>query len=170
MKKYLTFLFFPNLVISHSLDNVTHIHMEGVFLLLITLIFFVELLRRKRQPCCKAMNEIVTIINEVGFPIAATLGLGFFLWKLLNKIVNGMEQKIDVVDDKINESLQAVEKRLDSKLDSQTQILIQLIDRVRSVDNEIIRQDILLKTILGVPNLIEKDKIAKANQKDKRKD
>ncbi len=81
-----------------------------------------------------------------------------------------MEQKIDVVDDKINESLQAVEKRLDSKLDSQTQILIQLIDRVRSVDNEIIRQDILLKTILGVPNLIEKDKIAKANQKDKRKD
>ena len=112
------------------------------------------------------MNEIVTIINEVGFPIAATLGLGFFLWKLLNKIVNGMEQKIDVVDDKINESLQAVEKRLDSKLDSQTQILIQLIDRVRSVDNEIIRQDILLKTILGVPNLIEKDKIAKANQKD----
>ena len=116
------------------------------------------------------MNEIVTIINEVGFPIAATLGLGFFLWKLLNKIVNGMEQKIDVVDDKINESLQAVEKRLDSKLDSQTQILIQLIDRVRSVDNEIIRQDILLKTILGVPNLIEKDKIAKANQKDNRKD
>ena len=116
------------------------------------------------------MNEIVTIINEVGFPIAATLGLGFFFWKLLNKIVNGMEQKIDVVDDKINESLQAVEKRLDSKLDSQTQILIQLIDRVRSVDNEIIRQDILLKTILGVPNLIEKDKIAKANQKDKRKD
>ena len=81
-----------------------------------------------------------------------------------------MEQKIDVVDDKINESLQAVEKRLDSKLDSQTQILIQLIDRVRSVDNEIIRQDILLKTILGVPNLIEKEKIAKANQKDKRKD
>ena len=116
------------------------------------------------------MNEVVTLINEVGFPIAATLGLGFFLWKLLNKIVNGMEQKIDVVDDKINESLQAGEKRLDSKLDSQTQILIQLIDRVRSVDNEIIRQDIFLKTILGVPNLIEKEKIAKANQKDKRKD
>ena len=116
------------------------------------------------------MNEVVTVINEVGFPIAATLGVGFFLWKLLKKIVNGMEQNIDVVDDKINESLQAVEKRLDSKLDSQTQILIQLIDRVRSVDNEIIRQDILLKTILGVPNLIEKEKIAKANQKDKRKD
>ena len=116
------------------------------------------------------MDDLVKIINEVGFPIAATLGLGFFLWKLLNKIINGMEQKIDVVDDKINESLQAVEKRLDSKLDSQTQILIQLIDRVRSVDNEIIRQDILLKTILGVPNLIEKEKIAKANQKDKRKD
>ena len=51
------------------------------------------------------MNEIITLINDVGFPIAMTLGLGFFVWKLLNKIIIGMEQKIDVVDDKINESL-----------------------------------------------------------------
>ena len=116
------------------------------------------------------MDDLVKIINEVGFPIAATLGLGFFLWKLLNKIINGMEQKIDVVDDKINESMAAMEKRLDSKLDSQMNILIQLIDRVRSVDNEIIRQDVFLKTMLGAPNLIEKEKLAKSQLKDKRKD
>ena len=116
------------------------------------------------------MNEIITLINDVGFPIAMTLGLRFFVWKLLNKIINGMEQKIDVVDDKINESLTAVEKRLDAKLDSQMNILVSLIDRVRSVDNEIIRQEVFLKTALGAPQLIEKDKIAKAQQKDKRKD
>ena len=116
------------------------------------------------------MNEIITLINDVGFPIAMTLGLGFFVWKLLNKIINGMEKKIDVVDDKINESLTAVEKRLDAKLASQMNILVSLIDRVRSVDNEIIRQEVFLKTALGAPQLIEKDKIAKAQQKDKRKD
>ena len=45
-----------------------------------------------------------------------------------------------------------------------------LIDRVRSVDNEIIRQDTLLKTMLGVPQLVQKDKIAKADRDDQRKD
>ena len=116
------------------------------------------------------MDDLVKIINEVGFPIAATLGLGFFLWKLLNKIINSMEQKIDIVDDKINESMAAMEKRLDSKLDSQMGILVQLIDRVRSVDNEIIRQDVLLKTLLNAPELIEPDKLSKSERSDKRKD
>jgi len=41
---------------------------------------------------------------------------------------------------------------------------------VRSLDNEIIRQDTMIKTILGVPQLINSDKIAKAGRNDKRKD
>ena len=32
------------------------------------------------------MEAVVTLINEVGFPIAAALGLGLFIWKLINKI------------------------------------------------------------------------------------
>ena len=116
------------------------------------------------------MDDLVKIINEVGFPIAATLGLGFFLWKLLNKIINGMEQKIDVVDDKVNEQLKAMEGRLQQKLDSQQGILVSLIDRVRSVDNEIIRQDVLLKTLLNAPELIEPDKLSESERDDKRKD
>jgi hypothetical protein len=47
---------------------------------------------------------------------------------------------------------------------------VALIDRVRSVDNEIIRQDTLLKTMLGVPNLVQREKIAKAERDDQRKD
>ncbi len=49
-------------------------------------------------------------------------------------------------------------------------MLVGLIDRVRSLDNEIIRQDTMIKTILGVPNLINIDKIAKADRDDQRKD
>ena len=116
------------------------------------------------------MNEAVQLKNEVGFPIAAAGGLGFFIWKLINRIIDGMESKIDTVDDKVQAQLNALEERLGTKLDSQHGILVALIDRVRSLDNEIIRQDTLVKTILGVPQLIDSQKIAKAERDDQRKD
>ena len=45
------------------------------------------------------MDDIVRLITELGFPVAAALGLGIFVWKLINRIIDGMESKIDVVDD-----------------------------------------------------------------------
>jgi len=114
--------------------------------------------------------DAVAIITELGFPIAAALGLGMFVWKLINRIIDGMESKLDTLDDKLNASLVNLEERLGGKLDSQHGILVALIDRVRSLDNEIIRQDTMIKTILGVPQLINIDKIAKADRDDQRKD
>jgi hypothetical protein len=116
------------------------------------------------------MDSFVQLINEVGFPIAAALGLGLFIWKLINRIIDGMETKVDVLDEKVAEQITAMEQRLGTKLDSQHGILVALIDRVRSLDNEIIRQDTLIKTILGVPQLINTNKIAKADRDDQRKD
>ena len=116
------------------------------------------------------MDQAVSLITELGFPIAASLGLGFFVWKLIMRIIDGMETKIDTVDEKVNASISAMEDRLGTKLDSQHGILVALIDRVRSLDNEIIRQDTLIKTILGVPQLIDSSKIAKADRDDQRKD
>ena len=98
------------------------------------------------------MNEAIEFINQVGFPIASALGLGIFIWKLINRIIDGMEE------------------RLSTKLDAQHGIIVALIDRVRALDNQTIRQDVLLKTLLGAPNLIEIDKIAKAEREDQRKD
>jgi len=116
------------------------------------------------------MDDIINLINQVGFPVASALGLGFFIWKLINRIIDGMEHKIDVVDDKVRESLETMEERLSTKLDSQYGIIVALIDRVRALDNQTIRQDVLLKTLLGIPNLIEIDKVAKADREDQRKD
>tara|TARA_R100000664_G_scaffold2393_1_gene6020 strand:+ start:367 stop:717 length:351 start_codon:yes stop_codon:yes gene_type:complete len=116
------------------------------------------------------MESAVTLIQEVGFPIAAALGLGWFIYKLIMRIVDGMETKLDTVDEKVESQIAALEERLGTKLDSQHGILVALIDRVRSLDNEIIRQDTLVKTILGVPQLIDSNKIAKANRDDQRKD
>jgi len=116
------------------------------------------------------MDSVVQLINEVGFPIAAAVGLGLFIWKLINKIIDGMETKVDVLDEKVSAQISEIEQRLGQKLDSQHGILVALIDRVRSVDNEIIRQDTLLKTILGVPQLMHTDRLAKADRDDQRKD
>ncbi len=116
------------------------------------------------------MEDITLFIAEVGFPIAAALGLGIFIWKLINRIIDGMETKLDTLDDKQAELISNMEERLGTKLDSQHGILVALIDRVRSLDNEIIRQDTMIKTILGVPQLIDTDKIAKADRDDQRKD
>jgi len=116
------------------------------------------------------VDQAVSLITELGFPIAASLGLGFFVWKLIMRIIDGMENKLDTVDEKVNASISAMEERLGTKLDSQHGILVGLIDRVRSLDNEIIRQDTLIKTILGVPQLIDSNKIAKADRDDQRRD
>ena len=116
------------------------------------------------------MEDLVLVIQQLGFPIAAAVGLGFFIYKLIMRIVDGMESKLDVVDEKVAEQISAMEQRLGTKLDSQHGILVALIDRIRSLDNEIIRQDTLIKTILGVPQLIEPNKIAKADRDDQRKD
>ncbi len=116
------------------------------------------------------MESAVTVIQEVGFPIAAAIGLGWFIYKLVIRIVDGMEAKLDNVDEKVEGQIAAIEERLGTKLDSQHGILVALIDRVRSLDNEIIRQDTLIKTILGVPQLINSNKIAKADRDDQRKD
>ena len=115
------------------------------------------------------MDSAVQLITELGFPIAAALGLGAFVWKLINRIIDGMEVKVDTLDEKLNSSMSNLEDRLGTKLDSQHGILVALIDRVRSLDNEIIRQDTMIKTILGVPQLINIDKLAKADRDDQRK-
>ena len=86
------------------------------------------------------MNEFTQIINEVGFPIASALGLGFFIWKLINRIIDGMETKLETLDDKVQTSLDTMEERVSTKLDSQYGIIVALIDRVRALDNQSIRQ------------------------------
>ena len=71
--------------------------------------------------------DVVQVIQELGFPIAAAVGLGMFVWKLINRIIDGMETKLDTLDDKLNGSLANLEDRLGTKLDSQHGILVALI-------------------------------------------
>ena len=89
------------------------------------------------------MESAVTVIQEVGFPIAAALGLGWFIYKLIMRIVDGMETKLDVVDQKVAEQISAIEERLGTKLDSQHGILVALIDsnKIAKADRDDQRKD-----------------------------
>ena len=116
------------------------------------------------------MEEAVTFINEVGFPIAAALGLGYFIYKLIFKIIDGMTEKVDVLDDKVQASLDTMEERLTTKLDSQYGIIVSLIDRVRMIDQSLLRNDVLLKTLVKMPELIDTHDLTKAQKEDQRKD
>ena len=58
------------------------------------------------------MDDAIRLITELGFPIAAAIGLGFFVWKLIMRIIDGMETKLDTVDDKVNAAIAQMEAKL----------------------------------------------------------
>ena len=115
------------------------------------------------------MEQVVVFIQEVGFPIAAAVGLGWFIYKLVIRIVDGMEAKLDAVDEKVETQIAAIEERLGVKLDTQHGILVALIDRVRQMDNDMIRIDSMVRTAMGIQ--VDVDRLARADgKKDQRKD
>ena len=61
--------------------------------------------------------NIVSLISDYGFPIVAVFFLAYFIWYLYNYIV----------------------KEIKPKLGSTSTTLIALIDRVRMLDNDLIR-------------------------------
>ena len=93
-------------------------------------------------------SQWMDLLETVGIPAAFAVAAGWMVWKLFNHLIADVHKK----------------------LDTQHGMIVALIDRVRSLDNEIIRQDTLIKTILGVPQLIDSSKIAKADRDDQRKD
>jgi len=91
--------------------------------------------------------DFLTLIGEVGFPIAAALAAGLFVFITLRFILAG------VLDDI-----------------KQQRIFVQALDnRIKTMNNEIIRIDVMISEAVGLtPDL---DRIARADgQKDARKD
>jgi uncharacterized protein with PQ loop repeat len=72
--------------------------------------------------------DIVSLISDYGFPIVAVFFLAYFIWYLYNYIV----------------------KEIKPKLGSTSTTLIALIDRVRMLDNDLIRLKTKVETISKV--------------------
>lgn len=69
--------------------------------------------------------DIVALIKDFGFPVVAVFFLAYFIWYLYNYIVNEIKPK----------------------LASATRTLIALIDRVRLLDNDLIRLQTKIDTV-----------------------
>ena len=93
------------------------------------------------------MNEWLSLIKDVGFPIVAALVGGYFVFLTLNFILTGV---------------------LDS-IKQQRMFAIALDNRVKTMNNEIVRIDLKMCQAFGIqPDM---DRIARADgQKDARKD
>jgi len=78
--------------------------------------------------------DIVALIKDFGFPVVAVFFLAYFIWYLYNYIVNEMKPK----------------------LSSATSTLIALIDRVRLLDNDLIRLKTKIDTVKKTKHKIKK--------------
>ena len=86
------------------------------------------------------MQELVDAINKYGFPIIAAGGLGYFVYYIWKWVT----EEIDTV---IGES---------------NKVLIELIDRIRMLDNDLIRLNQKVNVILSLRDQ-EKNNVHKNN-------
>jgi len=89
-------------------------------------------------------NELVEAINQYGFPIIAAMGLGYFVYYIW----------------------QWVTQEIKPMLGEANTTLIALIDRIRMLDNDLIRLNTKLKMIEELENKQNK-KIAEDHRKKK---
>lgn len=85
-------------------------------------------------------TELVDAIKDLGFPIVAALGMGYFIYFIWKWVT-------ETIDPIIGQTMGT---------------LIKLVDRVRMLDNDMIRMNIKLSMVLEQRHLLDK----KLNEQD----
>ena len=92
-------------------------------------------------------RDFMTILETVGIPAAFAIAAGWMVWKLFIHLIADVHKK----------------------LDTQHGMIVALIDRVRQMDNDMIRIDSMVRTAMGIQ--VDVDRLARADgKKDQRKD
>ena len=87
------------------------------------------------------------LVAELGLPIAATVGLGAFIMVIINYILGSIVSQIKFIES----------------------VITQLDNRVKTMNNEILKIDQEMSEQLGFP--VDTDRVARADgKKDARKD
>ena len=93
------------------------------------------------------MSQFFKLVAELGFPIAATVGMGVFILFIIKYILNGIVNSIKFIES----------------------VIQQLDNRIKTMNNDIIKIDQQVSEQLGIP--VDTDRIARAEGKtDARKD
>ena len=82
----------------------------------------------------RRMLVVIELVNEYGFPIVAVVGMGWFIWFIYNYITNLIAEKLEQAN----------------------VVLIALIDRIRMLDNDIIRLKSKINTVIELQELEKK--------------
>jgi len=91
--------------------------------------------------------DYIGIIETVGIPMVGALGMGYLVWLVVKFLMADIHKK----------------------LDTQHQMIVALIDRIRQMDNDMIRIDAMCRAAMGLDPDVSR--IARADgQKDQRKD
>ena len=92
-------------------------------------------------------RDFMTILESVGIPAAFAVAAGWMVYKLFNALIADVHKK----------------------LDTQHGMIVALIDRVRQMDNDMIRIDSMVRTAMGIH--VDVDRLARADgKKHQRKD
>lgn len=94
----------------------------------------------------QSMEEMTSLIKEVGFPIAAAIGAGYGFWLMISWLKSSLV----------------------SKLDANNAMIIKLIDRCRALDNSIVRLELLMRLMNDLPP--DWERTGKLDPEDRRKD
>ena len=93
------------------------------------------------------MNQFLVMVTELGLPIVGTIGLGAFIVIIIKYILSSVVGSITFMDN----------------------VITQLDNRVKTMNNEIIKIDQLISEEFGLP--VEVERVARADgKKDARKD
>ena len=92
-------------------------------------------------------DQWMNLLETVGIPAAFAVAAGWMVWKLFQHLISDVHKKLDI----------------------QHGMIVALIDRIRQIDNDIIRIDTMCRTAMGVP--VDVDRLARADgKKAQRKD
>ena len=76
--------------------------------------------------------DIHELISQLGFPVVSAVGVAGALWAIMRWVMGSLHR--DIGD-------------LHSKLDSQHEYIIRLIDRVRMLEDDVVRTHVLVASI-----------------------
>jgi hypothetical protein len=83
------------------------------------------------------------LIKDIGFPILAALLVAAGFWLVLKFMMSQLLNKIDGIYKRLDQQ----KKEIDAELNQHHKILIGIIDRVRIMDNDLIRLDTTVRLL-----------------------
>ena len=87
--------------------------------------------------------DVAQLVSEYGFPIVATVGLLYMIYYIWNFVT----------------------KKIKPRLSETNAIVVDLIDRIRLLDNDIIRLQQKLDTVIEMRERLEDEQKKKSNKK-----